>query len=280
MMWNSAGTFDGGYGNSGDGAGGGGGYMQSPGGFGSQAGGSQSDKKNRSRTQQIVPCTVSQLMSAIQTEDIFRIGEVELSQVTVVGVIKDSEKAPTNILYKLDDMTAPPMDVRQWVDTDEAGSENIVVPPGTYVKVAGHLRSFQNNKSLVAFKIMPLEDMNELTSHMLEVVQAHLLLNKPQSLPGGSALALRTSMQNEGGAVGIYAGANDALMNGLTNQQSQVLNLIRNCREQEGMSIDYMKRTLKNMNIVAIKQAVEFLSNEGHIYSTVDEDHFRSTDAE
>lgn len=25
----------------------------------------------------------------------------------------------------------------------EAGGENIVVPPGTYVKVAGHLRSFQ-----------------------------------------------------------------------------------------------------------------------------------------
>lgn len=36
----------------------------------------------------------------------------------MVGVIKDSEKAPTNILYKLDDMTAPAMDVRQWVDTD------------------------------------------------------------------------------------------------------------------------------------------------------------------
>ncbi|XP_067867708.1 replication protein A 32 kDa subunit isoform X1 [Heterodontus francisci] len=279
MMWNNPGSFDGGYGGFGDTSAGGGGYMQSPGGFGSPAGGSQSDRKNRSRSQQIVPCTVSQLMSATQTEEIFRIGEVELSQVTLVGMIKDAEKAPTNILYKLDDMTAPPMDVRQWVDTDEAGSENIVVPPGSYVKVAGHLRSFQNKKSLVAFKIMTLEDMNELTSHMLEVVQAHLLLNKPQPAVGGSALALHTPMRNEGG-MGIYAGGNDTLMNGLTSQQSQVLNLIRNCREQEGMSIDYMRRTLKNMNIVAIKQAVEFLSNEGHIYSTVDEDHFRSTDAE
>ncbi|XP_038652343.1 replication protein A 32 kDa subunit isoform X4 [Scyliorhinus canicula] len=240
-MWNNAGSFDGGYGGFGDTGAGGGGYLQSPGGFGSPAGGSQSDRKTRSRAQQIVPCTVSQLMSATQIEEVFRIGEVELSQVTVVGMIKDAEKAPTNILYKLDDMTAPPMDVRQWVDTDEVGSENIVVPPGSYVKVAGHLRSFQ-------------------------------------PAPGGS-LALHTPMRNEN-AMGMYAGGNDALMNGLTSQQSQVLNLIRNCREQEGMSIDFMKRTLKNMNIVAIKQAVEFLSNEGHIYSTVDEDHFRSTDAE
>ncbi|XP_060703169.1 replication protein A 32 kDa subunit-like [Hemiscyllium ocellatum] len=252
-MWNNLGSFSGGYGGFGDTGAGGGGYLQSPGGFGSPAGGSQSDRKTRSRAQKIVPCIVSQLMSAIQTEEIFRTGEVELSQVTMVGMIKDVEKAPTNILYKLDDMTAPPMDVRQWVDTE-------------------------NKKSLVAFKIMVLEDMNELTSHMLEVVQAHLLLNKPPLVPGGS-LALHTPMRNEG-TVGLYDGGNDALMNGLTSQQSQVLNLIRNCREQESMSIDYMRKTLKNMNIVAIKQAVEFLGNEGHIYSTVDEDYFRSTDVE
>lgn len=39
-------------------------------------------------------------------------------QVIIVGIIRHAEKAPTNILYKVDDMTAAPMDVRQWVDTD------------------------------------------------------------------------------------------------------------------------------------------------------------------
>ncbi|XP_013375197.1 PREDICTED: replication protein A 32 kDa subunit isoform X3 [Chinchilla lanigera] len=78
-------------------------------------------------------------------------------------------------------MTAAPMDVRQWVDTDDTSGENTVVPPETYVKVAGHLRSFQNKKSLVAFKIMPLEDMNEFTTHILEVVNAHMMLSKPST---------------------------------------------------------------------------------------------------
>lgn len=40
------------------------------------------------------------------------------TQVTIMGIIRHAEKAPTNILYKVDDMTAAPMDVRQWVDTD------------------------------------------------------------------------------------------------------------------------------------------------------------------
>lgn len=52
-----------------------------------------------------------------------------------MGIIRNAEKAATNIVYKIDDMTAAPMDVRQWVDTDDASGENTVVPPETYVKV-------------------------------------------------------------------------------------------------------------------------------------------------
>ncbi|XP_053560760.1 replication protein A 32 kDa subunit [Bombina bombina] len=279
-MWNNHGGFDGGYG--GSGAGGGGGYMQSPGGFGSPAP-TQGEKKSRSRAQQIVPCTVSQLLSASQSDEVFRIGEVELSQVTVVGIVRHAEKAPTNILYKVDDMTAAPMDVRQWVDTDEASCENMVVPPGSYVKVAGHLRSFQNKKSVVAFKITPIEDMNEFVSHMLEVVQSHMILNSQGAQTGGvSSHALSTpghmGMTDTSG--GSFNGGNSMQTNGLTAHQSQILNLIKSCRGTEGMAFDELRKRLNGMNVNTIKQAVEFLSNEGHIYSTVDDEHYKSTDGD
>ncbi|XP_062961628.1 replication protein A 32 kDa subunit isoform X2 [Cynocephalus volans] len=235
MMWNS------GYENYGSSAyGGAGGYTQPPGGFGSPTP-SQVEKKSRARAQHIVPCTISQLLSATLVDEVFKIGNVEISQVTIVGIIRHAEKAPTNIVYKIDDMTAAPMDVRQWVDTDDASGENTVVPPETYVKVAGHLRSFQNKKSLVAFKIMPLEDMNEFTTHILEVVNAHMMLNK---------------------------------------SNNQVLNLIKVCPRPEGLNFQDLKNQLQHMTVASIKQAVDFLSNEGHIYSTVDDDHFKSTDAE
>ncbi|NXX49829.1 RFA2 protein, partial [Tricholaema leucomelas] len=250
-----------------------GGYTQSPGGFGSPAG-TQAEKKQRTRSQNIVPCTVSQLLAAEQVDESFRIRDVEISQVTIVGIVRHAEKAPTNILYKVDDMTAAPMDVRQWVDTDEAGGENVVVPPGTYVKVAGHLRSFQNKKSLVAFKIMPLENMNEFTTHILEIVNAHVVLRRnlmeasrgPQAFPSTG--------------VGGYGGVCSLPLNGLTAHQSQVLNLIKNCPVPEGMSLQELKAQLHSMSMSTIKQAVEFLSSEGHIYSTVDDDHYKSTDAE
>ncbi|XP_078538631.1 replication protein A 32 kDa subunit [Lissotriton helveticus] len=277
-MWNNQGGFDGGYGGS---TMGGGGYTQSPGGFGSPAA-TQGEKKSRSRSQQIVPCTVSQLLSASVVAEVFHIGEVELSQVTVVGVIRHAEKAPTNIMYKVDDMTAAPMDVRQWVDTDESSNENFVLPPGSYVKVAGHLRSFQNAKSLVAFKILPLEDMNEFTSHMLEVVHSHMALSKSQgtSMMGGTSAPRTPGGPMMGDTNRGFSGGGDIPIHGLTPHQSQVLNLIKSCHGAEGMSFDELKKKLHGLNMHTIKEAVEFLSNEGHIYSTVDEDHYKSTDGD
>ncbi|XP_048358442.1 replication protein A 32 kDa subunit isoform X2 [Sphaerodactylus townsendi] len=256
----------------------GGGYTESPGGFGSPSA-TQGEKKSRSRTQSVVPCTVSQLLSAEQTEEAFKIREAEISQVVIVGIVKQAEKAPTNILYKVDDMTAAPMDVRQWVDTDEPGSENVVVPPGTYVKVVGHLRSFQNKKSLVAFKLIPLEDMNEFTTHMLEVVNAHMILKK-SSLLSTSAMAPRSFAPSGMGSVASYGGSSGLPAGGLSTHQSQVLNLIKNSISPSGISLQELKSQLHNMNVATIKKAVEFLSSEGHIYSTIDDDHFKSTDAE
>lgn len=256
-----------------------GGYTQSPGGFGSPAASQGGDKKGRTRAQQIVPCTVSQLMCAVQAEDIFKVGEVEIAQVTIVGIIRSTDKSTINIQYKVDDMTAAPMDVKQWIDTEDMGVDNSVIPPGTYVKVSGNLRSFQNNRSLVAFSVRVLEDMNEVTSHMLEVVNAHVSLSKPQNMGGGGGPNTMSVSHTSMVSAGSYSGAS-MLVNGLSANQNQVLGLIKSCHEPQGISMQDLKQKLSTMSVNVIRQIVDFLSNEGHIFSTIDEDHFRSTDNE
>lgn len=46
----------------------------------------------------------------------------------------------------------------------------------TYVRVRGTVRSFAGKKSIVAFKISPITDMNEMTYHILEVIHSHASL--------------------------------------------------------------------------------------------------------
>uniref|UniRef100_A0A673K6G5 Replication protein A 32 kDa subunit-like n=1 Tax=Sinocyclocheilus rhinocerous TaxID=307959 RepID=A0A673K6G5_9TELE len=188
------------------------GYTQSPGGFGSPAASQGGDKKARTRAQQIVPCTVSQLMSAVQAEDVFKVGEVEIAQ--------------------------------------DMGVDNSVIPPGSYVKVSGNLRSFQNNRSLVAFSVRVLEDMNEVTSHMLEVVNAHMQQSKPQSMMGGGAgTNMMPTAHASMSSTGSYSGASMMLVNGLSANQNQVLSLIKSCHEPQGISMQDLKQKLSSMSV-------------------------------
>uniref|UniRef100_A0A8C7PP17 Replication protein A C-terminal domain-containing protein n=1 Tax=Oncorhynchus mykiss TaxID=8022 RepID=A0A8C7PP17_ONCMY len=252
----------------------GGGYTQSPGGFASPAASQGGEKKGRQRSQQIVPCTVSQLMSAAQAEDVFKVGEVEVAQVTIVGIIRTTDKSMTNIQYKVDDMTGAPMDVKQWVDTEDPSVDSTVIPPGTYVKVSGNLRSFQVRSSF-PYNYIPLS-----IGHITALDDCHSYSIHPMGGGGGMNTSMvPMSRPGMGGNTGGgYSGANDMSTNGLSPSQNQVLSLIRSCPDAQGISTQNLKQSLSGMSLAVIKQAVEFLSNEGHIFSTIDEDHFKSTD--
>ncbi len=45
----------------------------------------------------------------------------------------------------------------------------------------------------------------------------------------------------------------------------------------EGAALDDVLRTLRNVPQNQVREAIEYLSAEGHIYSTIDENHFRAS---
>jgi replication factor A2 len=58
----------------------------------------------------------------------------------------------------------------------------------TYVRVYGHLRSLNDQRNVIAFKVTPVISHNEISMHMLEVVRAHLRLKKGASSVGGETI--------------------------------------------------------------------------------------------
>uniref|UniRef100_A0A4W6BZY7 OB domain-containing protein n=1 Tax=Lates calcarifer TaxID=8187 RepID=A0A4W6BZY7_LATCA len=129
---------------------------------------------SKKATLQMLPCTVSQLLSASQvSNNDFEICDWKLNQVSVVGIIRGYSPFVTNIQYSVDDMTGPPLNVKQWVNAEDCALMTFA-SPGTYVKVTGTLHSFSGQRSLLALNIRCIKDLNEITSHMLEVVQAHM----------------------------------------------------------------------------------------------------------
>ncbi|XP_068679125.1 replication protein A 32 kDa subunit-A-like [Montipora foliosa] len=289
-MWNDTNQFGGGY-QSMDSFGGG--YMQDGGGFASPMGDSQEKKRSASRVQSVIPCTIKQLHTATynQAEDTFKLGDLELNQVTIVGVIRDAQESATNIMYNINDMTSEDIIVRKWIDNEESDAEKdrrSSCRENTYVRVFGHLKSFkENSRSLIAFGLSPVTDFNEITYHMLDVVHSHLALSK---LPEMSDMSLSMQQGTTPGKYG-FQGQTPSRMNqgfggnsagthaGLTGIQQQIQSMITSCQQEEGMAFGDIRQKLRGVSDAQIRSTLEFLSNEGHIYSTIDDDHYKSTDS-
>lgn len=267
-MWNNQGFQ--GYDQS---QGGGQGYM-SPGGFGTPQ---QSDeKRSRQRAQNIVPVTVAEIINSTQMDDKFFSGDIEIFQVTLVGIVRSVKESPTRLDYEVDDLTGPPLEVKQFVDNDESVPDEERVQAmreNTYVRVRGTVRSFAGKKSIVAFKISPVTDMNEMTYHILEVIHSHASLAAVQTNGVSNGMSVQSNSTNS------YGDVNDGMVSGLSSIQNQVHLAIRNNQSAEGASVESVCKQVRGVPEKAIRDAIEFLSSEGHIYSTIDDDHYKATDS-
>lgn len=290
-MWNDTNQFGGGY-QSMDTGFGGGGYMQDAGGFGSPMTDSQEKKRSPMRAQSILPCSIKQLHSATynQTEDAFKLGNIELNQVSVVGIIRDAQESATNIMYTINDMTGEDIIVRKWLENEESDAEKdkrSSCRENTYVRVIGHLKSFrENSRSLIAYSLNPVVDFNEITYHMIDVIHSHLALSKQSEMtsmttpmkhttPGRGFQGQMTTPGKMNQGFGGNMGGTSA---GLSGIQNEIHRMITSCQHEEGMSVAEIKQKVRTSE-QQIRSTLEWLSNEGHIYSTIDDDHFRSTDS-
>ena len=61
---------------------------------------------------------------------------------------------------------------------DTPNLESVSCREGMYVRVVGHLRSFNKQRNMMAFHVRPVEDFNEVSHHLSEVIYTHLAVTK------------------------------------------------------------------------------------------------------
>nr|CAD7600019.1 unnamed protein product [Timema genevievae] len=151
--------------------GGGGGFLNTTSQFSSPSDGNQQEKKGTRRAQNVVPVTIKQLLNS--PEEGLKIGDLDVHLVTVVGVICSVVADSMKVTYLLDDDTGV-ISVHNWVDADSDEDSPVAVMESNYYRVYGSLRSQAGKRHVTLFKILPLTDLNELTSHILEVTHCTL----------------------------------------------------------------------------------------------------------
>lgn len=146
-----------------------------------------------------------------------------------------------------------------WLEADKNPADNICTQVNTYVRVYGLLRNQNNQQHVLILRMHPLEDLNELTCHFMEVIYFILKAKKPAEEP----TVPRTF---------------DNTLSGMSAEQVTVLEIVRSANDAEcGIEKrDILTKVPKNV-IPRLDEILDFLLCEGHIYTTSSEDFFKAT---
>lgn len=245
-------------------------------------GGRPTGNKDR---QSLIPTTIKQLKNAppqANGDNGFTLDGKDLYQVTVCGLIVSADEASTSLQYVINDGTGT-IQVKMWMDSDGADAmaeRKAQWKEGVVVRVVGNLRVFNSVKSLVAYSIQPIKDFNEYTFHFIDVVHTHLLHTKGKPEPPAAAAPAGYAPAIAGG-IAPTGGASYAAPQQGASALDLVLKFFQSKGEasESGCTVTDAANALASSNVTVeqVRQHVEHLVNEGHLYSTIDDDHFKST---
>ncbi|CAH8331850.1 unnamed protein product [Eruca vesicaria subsp. sativa] len=261
----------------------GGGFMPSQ--STAQAPESSSAFKNRdART--LLPLTLKQLNSvSTNGESNFSIDGVDINTVAIVGRVSRMENRITQVDFVIDDGTGCVECIR-WCHERQETEEMEAVRLGMYVRLHGHLKSFQGKRSMNVFSVRPVTDFNEIVHHFTECIYVHMYNTKPR---GGSVTqATETPMPQmpsttptparpfQTGPSNQFSNQFNDPMHGVRQTVLNYLNRPIHLRSEAGVHCDVIARELR-IPLQQVKEALEQLSNDGCVYSTSDETCFKST---
>ena len=262
--------------------------------------GTQNTPQKGSREKQsLFPVTISQLFNAESlSDDSFAIDNSPLSNVKIIGMIMKLEYHSTSLSIIVNDGSGE-MEIKVFLHGDDESetAKYDFAREGIYVVVIGTLRSFHEKRNMSAYSITPMENYHQLVYHQLEVINTHLMhtQGRMQENGGTNAMGFSTPMKNSGSKNSLFATPTNQFsgmvmktpiqggMNGMENEvnahQQLVLNALGTSSSETGVAMSDISNALKGqLSEGDIRGALNYLVNEGHVYSTIDEDHFKRTE--
>lgn len=243
------------------------------------------NKKNQLRS--ILPVTAETVNLATQVEgenSVFEYNHLRFHNICLIGIIKSVIKRSNDVTYILDDMTSADVTVKLQSDESEdmENDENMVSAQAQfienqYVRVYGIVKSLQGQKYVQAFKILPINELNEITYHILNCMNTSISLASKSNCDASNDHQSVPSISNPLKNVNLN-GNQEKTTGGLSGICMQISNVIKQSKTHEGLHIRDICAYFQNLSEAKVRETLDFLSTEGHVYSTIDDEHFKSTE--
>ena len=230
------------------------------------------------------PVTIKQVLDATQPhpDADFSIDDVEITQISFVGQIRNISTQTTNITYKLDDGTGT-IEVKQWIDadatsmdTDGTTTSKPKLLENEWARVWGRLKAFNNKRHVGAHVIRPIVDKMEIQYHLLESTYVHLYFVKGDLASIKQESSTTNGMQAQAGYGGA-GGAGDVSAGGkpmpnMTANAKRVLQALKTApQNNEGLHVQNLA-SIAGMNVADVHKAGDELLSYSMIFTTVDDE--------
>ncbi|XP_066322059.1 replication protein A 32 kDa subunit B-like [Miscanthus floridulus] len=234
--------------------------------------------KGRS-AQTLLPLTVKQIMDAAQASDDksnFAIDGVEVSTVRLVGRMLNKVERVTDVQFTLDDGTGK-IDVNRWENESSDAKEMADVNNQNYVIVNGGLKGFQGKRNVVAYSVRRVTNFNEIPHHFLHCIQVHLDHTRPKAqinarvaTPGHTNQVWLSNNQ-----AATFSASGNAAGNDVSKLVMSVFHDPAAIDREHGLHIKDVAARLK-LPEDAVRAVIQEHIDQGNIYNTIDDNHFKS----
>lgn len=225
------------------------------------------------RAQSVTPVVICMIKKCMQDE--FTMWSYPTSILKLVCIVRKFDVTSTTVTYGLEDHTGR-INAVLWLEHDSSSSPNIPVDKeNIYVKVFGTLRNKGGEKLIMILKIAPIDQLNELTCHLYEVVHIRVMTEKKSMglLKSGKTANPSAALAKPKAEIsGVAAEEED-----MTPIQREVYRFMKLVKSSVGISRNDIIQNFPSHPKKDVDGAVQFLVSEGHIFSTIDHDHFQLT---
>ncbi|XP_042429471.1 replication protein A 32 kDa subunit A-like [Zingiber officinale] len=240
--------------------------------------------KNRGATG-LLPLTVKQISAAFDAADdksSIKVDGADATNIRLLGLVMNKAERATDVHFTLDDGTGR-IDVIRWVNDASDANETAVIQNGTYVSVSGSLKGFQDKKRAVAFSVSPVTDYNAVALHFIQCIHVHLWNAKQKGNDvfhntTSNQISSQTVQKEYQPSVSSQPFVSAGIGGSKTDTYKLVLDIFQepsSLASDHGLHIDEVARRL-GLPMNKIKEAIDYYVDIGHIYSTIDDYHFKS----
>lgn len=132
----------------------------------SAAGGVPAEKK----AEGIIPMVIKQVLSSTNEEGL-QLKGMRFASVVLNAIVRSSEYTSTKVTYQLEDHTGK-ISAHFWLEENDQLSAQPQIAINTYARVYGSVRSSDGHRTIMIFRIEPVQSVNAYTNHLLEVLYA------------------------------------------------------------------------------------------------------------